>query len=264
VPERRLGAAFALWCALAPCVTHAAESTRVVGIVFSSQPSRSVAIVTGREGRQKAVHEGSDFDGAEVVAIHQDDLVLRRNGQLVTLRLDDVANGSAPPANGAVALPASPDVVAMDDDGGAQSRAAHAAHRATPPRQTSASQRASRPRERARDKDSEESRSNDEMLADLASMARFVPVLDDNGKLRGVAVINLVPDSLLEQMGLRSDDVITSVNGVRVDASDNALNAIRKLTPGQPATVGVERRGAPATIQVPSLWVSRARRIVRR
>jgi hypothetical protein len=78
------------------------------------------------------------------------------------------------------------------------------------------------------------SRSNVEMLADISKQARFAAVNDDNGKLRGVALMNLMGDSALERLGLRSDDVVTSINGVAIDSS-GAASAGAGSTPSAPS-----------------------------
>jgi type II secretion system protein C len=265
VTRLALAAAFAL-AARGAC----AEPTRLLGTVVSSDAARSVAVVSRGAG-QVALREGSDLDGALVVAIRKDELVLRRNGQLVSLRLDDVASFASAETG---SFPASPDPAGAEDDGGAGSRAARARGardrvNANALRSRPAGGSVSRSARSAKASSSDkkpdpETISNDDMLLELAKMARFVPVLDDNGKLRGVAVINLVPDSILEQMGLQSDDVVTSINGTSVDGTDNALGVLRNLAPGQPATIGVERHGAPAKISVPAVWASRAAHLVRK
>ncbi len=88
------------------------------------------------------------------------------------------------------------------------------------------------------------------MLADISKQARFAAVNDDNGKLRGVAVMNLLGDSALERLGLRSDDVVTSINGVAIDSSGAALREARAIDPKRPVKLGIERRGVPQMLQV--------------
>jgi S1-C subfamily serine protease len=89
------------------------------------------------------------------------------------------------------------------------------------------------------------------MLVNLSSQARYKPLLDENGQLRGVAVLDVRPDSTLERLGLRSGDVVVSVAGVRVDNSAAAFNALRGLDPRAGGQVMVERGGLPTVITVP-------------
>jgi S1-C subfamily serine protease len=92
---------------------------------------------------------------------------------------------------------------------------------------------------------------NDQMLVNLSSQARYKPLLDENGQLRGVAVLDVRPDSTLERLGLRSGDVVVSVAGVRVDNSAAAFNALRAIDPRAGGEVLVERGGLPTRITVP-------------
>ena len=96
----------------------------------------------------------------------------------------------------------------------------------------------------------ETARSNDQLLADIASQARFAPVMDNNGKLRGVAVMNVVPDSMIERLGLRSDDVVTAINGTPVDSSGRAMNVARGLGRSAPINLDIERKGVPTKVTI--------------
>jgi S1-C subfamily serine protease len=54
----------------------------------------------------------------------------------------------------------------------------------------------------------------------------------------------------LERLGLRSDDVVTSINGVAIDSSGAALREARGIDPKRPVALGIERRGVPLKLQV--------------
>jgi type II secretory pathway component PulC len=95
-------------------------------------------------------------------------------------------------------------------------------------------------------------RTNDEVMADISRQARFQPLLDDDGKLRGVAVLGIVPDSMLERFGLQSGDVVTHVAGVKIDNTANAYNTLRGLNLRNGVEVTVVRRGASTTVNVPA------------
>jgi S1-C subfamily serine protease len=88
------------------------------------------------------------------------------------------------------------------------------------------------------------------MMSQLALQAQWVAVNDNSGQLRGVAVVSILPDSMLERLGLQSNDVVTSIQGVAVDSSGAALNTARGLDLSQPVTLGIERRGVATTVVV--------------
>jgi S1-C subfamily serine protease len=94
-------------------------------------------------------------------------------------------------------------------------------------------------------------RTNDEVIAEVSRQARFQPLLDDEGKLRGVALLGIVPDSMLERFGLQSGDVVTHVAGVKIDNTANAYNTLRGLNLANGVELTVVRRGAPTTVNVP-------------
>jgi type II secretory pathway component PulC len=91
----------------------------------------------------------------------------------------------------------------------------------------------------------------EQLLVNLASQARYAPLLDEAGQLRGVALMDVRPDSTLERLGLRSGDVVVSVAGVKVDNTTKAFDALRALNPRAGGEVLIERQGVPTRIAVP-------------
>ncbi len=92
---------------------------------------------------------------------------------------------------------------------------------------------------------------NDDLLAELSRQARFQPVLDEQGRLRGVALLGILPDSTLERFGLLSGDMVTHVAGVKVDNTANAYNTLRGLDLSKGVDLTVLRRGARTTVSIP-------------
>jgi len=226
-------------------------AVHLVGTVVSSNPERSLAEVD-EGGAARVVRVGDELGGATVVEIQRDALLLRRDGRTETLDLQSAGHAQA---QSGLALPASPDSAAAEGgrERGPSSRAAarpagfgagssgtRASARGAPGGGRGASSRGG----------AGAAQTNDEIMAQLALQARFVPSLDNQGKLRGVAVLNVVPDSMLERLGLQSDDVVTAIQGVAVDSSGAALNAARSLNLAQPVTLAILRHGAPTTLVV--------------
>jgi type II secretion system protein C len=230
----------------------AAESrsgVRLLGTIVSSDAASSQAVIS-EAGKQRVVGIGMDVDGAEVVEIQADSVLLRRRGQTETLTLASVSASSGP---GAGSVPAAP---APAGDDGAPSSAPRARPAAPAPRRAAARSaigasagRSSRGSPTSRDKPSAPP-GNDQLLADLAAQARFAPVMDNDGKLRGVAVMNIVPDSLIERLGLRSDDVVVAIQGTPIDSSGRAMNVARQIDYAQPVKLDIERRGVPTVVIV--------------
>ena len=225
------------------------QAPRLLGTVVSSDAARSLAVIE-QGGARRVIRTGGEFAGGTVVEIRSDSVRLRRGGRLETWTLADVSRPYA--ATGSV--PASPDTSRLD---GAP-RAADSRPSSLGARAASASSRAGggssaarRPPAAAKAKsEADLARSNDQLLADLAAQARFAPVMGNDGKLRGVAVMNVVPDGLIERLGLRSDDVVTAIQGVPIDSSGRAMNVARGLDGTSPVKLDIERRGVPTVVVV--------------
>src|SRR5262249_4491245 len=151
--------------------------------------------------------------------------------QIETLTLASV---SIPSGRGGGSVPPSPAPVDEDDDRPPSAPRAPApapVARRAPARaaMSAAARRSARRPPGSKDSPSDRgpARGNGQLVADLAAQPRFAPVMDNNGKLRGVALMNVVPDSLIERLGLRSDDVVVAIEGTPIDSSGRAMNVAR-------------------------------------
>jgi type II secretion system protein C len=87
----------------------------------------------------------------------------------------------------------------------------------------------------------------DKELADPAKLqreARVVPHFKDN-QYSGMKLVGVRPGSLYRTLGIRSGDVITGVNGTRIDNPGKALELVEQLRKSSNITVDIERRGQP-------------------
>ena len=87
----------------------------------------------------------------------------------------------------------------------------------------------------------------DEQLADLSklgSQARVVPNYR-NGKYEGFKLVGVRPGSLYRSIGVRSGDVIKSVNGKAIDSPNKALDLFEQLKGSSNINLEIERRGQP-------------------
>jgi general secretion pathway protein C len=229
---------------------ESAGSPRLLGTVVSSDAARSLAVIE-QGGAPRVLRTGGDLAGATVIEIRSDAVVLRRGGRVETLILAEVSRPSVAAVSG---VPASPAPSDADD-----AAAVPESHAESPsPRASRSSPRARRssvaagraPAAASAPSEAEAARSNDQVLADLAAQARFAPVMDNDGKLRGVAVMNIVSDSMLERLGLQSDDVVTAIQGVPIDSSGRAMSVARGLGMSQPVKLDIERRGVATVVVV--------------
>lgn len=74
-------------------------------------------------------------------------------------------------------------------------------------------------------------------------------VTDQTGQIRGLRVSNLAQGDLLTKHGLRSNDIITAINGNKV-SSENMLSIRQTLQQSPNATVTIKRNGKIQNINV--------------
>jgi type II secretion system protein C len=241
-----------------PALPETQAPLRLVGTVVAAQAERSIAVIDD-QGATRVVRTGDQIGAARVQEIHKDGIVLASSGRLERLPLAPVAvaRGTEPVRNGeSAAVDDAHDSDSLDP-GQRDARATLAARRSRMAKRAPAKSASAVPASAARGQDGEEDSEatrqvgNDQLLVNLSQQARYRPLLDDEGQLRGVALLDVRPDSQLERLGLRSGDVVVSVAGVPVGNSAQAFNALRGLNPRAGGEVLVERGGLPTRITIP-------------
>jgi type II secretory pathway component PulC len=206
------------------------------------------------------VRTGDAIGGARVQEIHKDGVVLAQAGRLERLAFTNAA-GSALAGSGRTSDPAAAGGAAdasARDARDRERRAAQTARRERAAAKASTARAEAVPASAAVQDEAGEASSEvtqpltaEQLLVTLAGQARYAPLLDDAGQLRGVALMDVRPDSTLERLGLRSGDVVVSVAGVKVDNTTKAFDALRALDPRAGGEVLIERGGVPTRIAVP-------------
>jgi hypothetical protein len=150
------------------------SQVRLLGTVVSSDATRSLAMVEAG-GASRAVRVGEDLDGATVVEIRSESVVLRRRGEREILALALVSRPASSRGSDVPASPAASDAeLAATDHTRADAAARRAARpgRARPRRRRVPIARAPAPPR------------NTTGCSPTSRSRRFGPVSDDNGKLR--------------------------------------------------------------------------------
>jgi general secretion pathway protein C len=83
--------------------------------------------------------------------------------------------------------------------------------------------------------------------ADLMKSARIVPEQKD-GKIVGVRMFGIRPETLLGQLGMTNGDRLETINGFDMGSPEKALEAYARLRTAGNLTVTVNRRGKPVVI----------------
>jgi len=86
-----------------------------------------------------------------------------------------------------------------------------------------------------------------ENQAELMKSARIVPETKD-GKVLGIRLFGIRPDTLLGTLGLQNGDRLEAINGFNMGSPEKALEAYARLRTAPKLDVNVNRRGNPVAI----------------
>lgn len=91
----------------------------------------------------------------------------------------------------------------------------------------------------------------DAIMAQQAQLMRSVRVMPDQkgGKVVGIRVLNVRPNTLLGKLGFKNGDSIQSINGFQLSSPEKALQAYARLRTASNIAVKVTRRGKPVSIE---------------
>jgi len=81
-----------------------------------------------------------------------------------------------------------------------------------------------------------------ENQADLMRQARIVPE-QENGKVVGIRMFGVRPDTLLGHLGMENGDRLQTINGFDMASPEKALEAYARLRTADKLTVSLNRRG---------------------
>jgi general secretion pathway protein C len=86
-----------------------------------------------------------------------------------------------------------------------------------------------------------------ENQAELMKSARIVPEQKD-GKVVGIRLFGIRPDTLLGTLGMQNGDRLESINGFNMASPEKALEAYARLRTASNLNVKINRRGQPVSI----------------
>ncbi|MFV2057531.1 MAG: type II secretion system protein GspC [Thiohalomonadales bacterium] len=190
------------------------------GVFASTNPKNASAIIADAKGQEESYKIGDDIVGRAILReVYVDKVILERNGRLETLKLP---------------VETSPGIESA-------SRSSRGGRRGLSPTNTALSPRNS----------AETSRLlrgyRDALINDPQSVMGLLRAepFRKNGKLHGFRIRPGKDRQLLRKFGLRSGDVVTSINGVLMNNPLKALEVMRDLSTSTNLTVDIERRGVP-------------------
>jgi general secretion pathway protein C len=86
-----------------------------------------------------------------------------------------------------------------------------------------------------------------ENQAELMRSARIVPE-QKNGKVVGIRMFGIRPDTLLGTLGMKNGDRLEAINGFNMSSPEKALEAYARLRTASNLNVKINRRGQPMSI----------------
>jgi len=200
------------------------------GTLADRDPKVGVAVLDGAGDGERAFRVGDEvLGGVKLAAVYADRIVLSRGGAEETLRLTRDTN----PDPGNIVRP----TPATVKGGATMAKSTPASGNIAAP--AAATTEFQRTVARLRDNP-----------AELMQRVQIVPVLD-NGKLSGVRVsANGADAALLAQAGLQAGDVVTAVNGQRVESLERGQQIVAGLSGASSVRVTVLRNGKPTDVTV--------------
>lgn len=195
----------------------------ITGIFSSDDSSQGRAYIRSRQGEEKKFKVGEDVFGLAVLdAIHDDHLILSRGGKKEKLSLSKNRINSAPTAqkksNKAGQNTASSSRIANHINQSSDWQDTLNKHKFDPNK-----------------------------IAKIASKVSVVT--DAQGKIAGLKVSQMSGAGALMKQGLRSNDQITAVNGVKI-SYQNILELRKQLEGSSAANVTIVRNGKELTLNL--------------
>lgn len=185
------------------------------GTVAMAGDGSYAVIESEQERRQDLYRVGDSVESASVKMILREKVVLTVNGKDEILEIEKPA--SAPAAS--------------------NKRSGPSFRKPMPPRSDNVSKR----RITLRRTQIESAMGN---LGELMGQAKIEPHADG-----GLLVTNIKPNSLFRRMGLRNGDIITDVDGNRIETVDDAMKLYDNLKTSESAAVSITRKGRKQNIE---------------
>lgn len=197
----------------------------LMGILAATVERGSRALIAASNGEENSYAIGDDIQrGVAIQAIFPDRVILARNGQLETLRLDKnaVGGGLPPGIQNYRRQPAGNGDEEDESDSGEE------------------------------DTSSMLSDIREELVSDPSRASEYIRVqpASAGGQLHGYRIYPGRDRTVFTAVGLRPGDLVTQVNGIQLNDANTALAMLQQLSQANSLTVVIERGGQQQTVNV--------------
>ncbi|MBA2664204.1 MAG: PDZ domain-containing protein [Bradymonadaceae bacterium] len=222
-------------------------NVKLLGCMVARQPQWSMALLMDNRTQQTHVTRVGDIipEDAEILEIHRDRVILRRNSRLEFIRMENTLGGNPSPNARVPITGADPQAAAQRVQRSQQPSIAAQNGAGVGAGAGNAVQQVSENKYTVNRAAIDQELSNPEALA---RQARIMPNYKD-GEKAGLRLVGISPNSVYSQLGIRSGDVIHSVNGVPLDNQRKAMEMLEQMRREKNVTIEVERRGKKEKIE---------------
>lgn len=197
-------------------------SLKLLGTFAADQPVDGLAIIADESGQQGYYGTGDELPGgATLEEVHLGRVVLRYQGRLESLPLVRSETGDQRSSRG--------QAIAENRSPGAR----------TPRSLNGSDWQAAR----------QQSRLDTAKLAELGRQIRALPHIE-NGETVGVRLMAAQDASVLQKLGLRSSDIILSVNGIPLSDASRQFELMNQLNDQNQFQVRLRRQGREMTLNI--------------
>ena len=185
-------------------------------LAATSMKMASAIIAQGKNGKEEIYGIGDKMPGGVIIKeIHPEHVVLERGGRLETLKLQKISG-----------------VGNLKSSGGSYSSGRGRYAQGSPEAAL------------------KQIRSN--ILKNPTSFGDYAlpVVVKENGRQIGYRLQPQSKGQLLSELGIEKNDVITQINGVKLDKAQNGITALRKLSTAKNLNIVVKRNGAEIPLNI--------------
>jgi general secretion pathway protein C len=230
----------------------------LLGAMVANNPDYSVALIQDPTSKTTYVAGVGEFIGpdAEVLEIYRDRVIIRRKGRLEFIKLDDSLMGN-PSATRTLGTAGIVPPAAIDLKSGTLNDKTPNLRKKDGPSSPAEAVEAARQKNnegvnKVADGKFELDRDaiNDQLQDPkaLAKQARIIPNYSD-GKRAGIKLVGVTPGGVFGKIGIRSGDIVHSINGEKVTSQNKAFELLDGMRKANNVQIEIERGGKRQSIE---------------
>ena len=247
-------------CQAGKCVPIPAEQSalmgqsdlgvKLMGAMVAANPDYSIALFS--DGGSKTTYilgiGEKLMNQADIVDIRRDRVIVRRNGKLEYIKLEDSLGGAPTLTSTVAGLPPGATDIKRTPVPPPLSKDGKEAGEAVKSKETPMSARVKEISDGVFQLDGEAVKAELNDTDKLARGAKVIPNYQD-GQPAGIKLVGIRQSSVYAQLGIESGDVVSAINGTKVKSQAHAFELLQGLKGAKSASIEIERRGESRTLK---------------